>query len=170
MRARSAPTMEERHNAARAAAKVMVNPESNSWAEQYQVRRWLGLNVRLPEYTDKIIENGFDRMDLLGRLSVTDLEPMGITKIEHKEQIMNAISILKLVEPGSPNAAAAPVEQQGLLPPQQPQEGYYLGHCNAVPQQPIHAQPMQMAPPAYAEVPPGTPIQDPNQYCSPGQQ
>ena len=58
--------------------------------EEELVRQWLSINVRLPEYTERIIENGFDRMDVIARLSVTDLEPMGITKVGHKKVIMDA--------------------------------------------------------------------------------
>lgn len=83
-------------------------PEGN------QVRQWMRDNVRLPEYAEIFIGNGYDSLDNVQRLSVADLAAMGIAKMGHQKAIMAEIERLRAQTPGAVG------QQQGLLMYPQP--------------------------------------------------
>ena len=83
-------------------------------AETEQLRFWMGTTVRLPEYTVLLIDNGFDRMDLLSNLSLDDLKEMGITKIGHRKKIMEEVG--KIMNAQSVDGLFAPHQDLAFLP------------------------------------------------------
>jgi len=64
----------------------IVGNDVNVYAES--MRSWMVSTVKLPEYTELLIENGFDRMEMFDNLSMEDLNLMGITKIGHRKRIL----------------------------------------------------------------------------------
>jgi hypothetical protein len=84
--------------------------------EQVAVRGWMRDRVGLPQYTDMLINNGFDRFDIIRGLSANDLAQIGISMVGHQRQIMAAISAL-----GTPVGVvvAAPAQEGLLMPPSQ---------------------------------------------------
>jgi len=79
-----------------------------------QVRQWMRDNVRLPEYAEIFIGNGYDSLENVKRLSLADLGSMGITKMGHQRAIMAEIERLRGQTPGVVG------QQQGLLMYPQP--------------------------------------------------
>ena len=59
------------------------------------VRRWMNSEVKLPQYLDLFIANGYDDLSVIQDLSIMDLEEMGIEKKGHRMRIVKAISNLK---------------------------------------------------------------------------
>ena len=59
------------------------------------VRRWMRNEVKLPQYLDLLIANGYDDLSVIQDLSIMDLEEMGIEKKGHRMRIVKAISNLK---------------------------------------------------------------------------
>ena len=64
----------------------IVGNDGNEYTER--MRSWMVSTVKLPEYTESLIENGFDRMEMFENLSMEDLNLMGITKIGHRKRIL----------------------------------------------------------------------------------
>jgi len=71
------------------------NSEGNVVSEEATVRSWMRTDVELPEYTNVLIENGFDRMSMFENLSMEDLNLMGITKLGHRKKIMSEVAKLR---------------------------------------------------------------------------
>jgi len=71
------------------------NSEGNVVSDESTVRSWMKTDVQLPEYTQVLIENGFDRMSMFENLSMEDLNLMGITKLGHKKKILSEVAKLK---------------------------------------------------------------------------
>ena len=59
------------------------------------MRRWMNTEVKLPQYLDLFIANGYDDLSVIQDLSIMDLEEMGIEKKGHRMRIVKAISNLK---------------------------------------------------------------------------
>jgi len=76
------------------------------------VREWMRNTVRLPQYTEVLINGGFDRFDFVRGLSADDLGRMGISTVEHQEQIMRAVVAL-----GTSSVAAAHALEGLSAPP-----------------------------------------------------
>jgi len=98
---------------------VQMGSEGNVNVQQVQqtgnqVRQWMRDNVRLPEYAEILIGNGYDSLDNVQRLSVADLAAMGIAKMGHQKAIMAEIERLRAQTPGAVG------QQQGLLMYPQP--------------------------------------------------
>jgi len=70
------------------------------------VTLWMATTVGLPEYSEVLINNGYDVMSVIATLSTGDLDRMGITKIGHQKQIMS-----KVREMGAAAAAAQSLQQ-----------------------------------------------------------
>lgn len=48
-----------------------------------RVCSWMEGTVQLPEYTETLLENGFESLSIFHGLSIDDLHVMGITQSEH---------------------------------------------------------------------------------------
>ena len=64
-------------------------------SELVAVRRWMISVVKLPQYLDVFIENGFDDLSLIQMMRSNDLEDLGIDKKGHRLKIMREIDKLK---------------------------------------------------------------------------
>ena len=63
-------------------------------SELVAVRRWMISVVKLPQYLDVFIENGFDDLSLIQMMRSNDLEDLGIDKKGHRLKIMREIDKL----------------------------------------------------------------------------
>jgi len=54
-----------------------------------RVSSWMEGTVRLPEYTELLLENGFESLSIFQNLSIDDLHFMGITQSEHCDRILS---------------------------------------------------------------------------------
>ena len=72
----------------RARLEAVFSGESGS------LKDWLGA-LRLGEYHDKFVDNGFDNLVRLALVKEEDLGTMGITKAGHKRELVNALKALK---------------------------------------------------------------------------
>ena len=59
------------------------------------LRSWFENRVKLVEYYELFIENGFEDLDLLTAITMKDLISMGIEKLAHRIKIMQCIEYLK---------------------------------------------------------------------------
>ena len=48
---------------------------------------WMENMVKLPEYKDNFVKNGFDSMDKLIKMTLEEMEEIGIDKAEHRDKI-----------------------------------------------------------------------------------
>lgn len=71
----------------RATSEGNVGAHAVDTEDQRQVRLWMTNTVKLPDYTDLLMENGFDSLEMFQHLSLQDLTDMGIVKIGHKKKI-----------------------------------------------------------------------------------
>merc|ERR1711951_177813 len=56
------------------------------------VRRWMVKEVKLPQYMDLFVENGFQDLSVIQALTMNDLLEMGIDKKGHRIKITQSIS------------------------------------------------------------------------------
>ena len=64
-----------------------INEEKKEESEEYKIRNWMENTVKLWEYSEILIENGFDSMDSIIDITIHDLNEMGIHKIGHRRKI-----------------------------------------------------------------------------------
>ena len=67
------------------------NPENNG----SELREWIENKVKLPQYLDLLIENGFEDLETLQDITMEHLREMGIDKIGHRIKLMKAVATLK---------------------------------------------------------------------------
>ena len=75
-----------------------MNDES---PELVAVRRWMNTVVKLPQYLDLFIDNGFEDLSVIQALTVNDLQVMGIEKRGHQIKILQCIAKLKAATTGN---------------------------------------------------------------------
>ena len=73
--------------------KMYRNEHENS--DLVAVRRWMKTVVKLPQYLDLFIENGFEDLSVIQTLTVNDLMEMGIEKKGHRIKIVQCIAKLQ---------------------------------------------------------------------------
>ena len=64
------------------------NVSNDEAADQQKVRSWLTKIVKLPQYFQLLIENGFDDMECIGDLTLNDLKDIGMDKIGHRKKLI----------------------------------------------------------------------------------
>eukprot|EP01084_Bolivina_argentea_P119876 212512_1 len=64
--------------------------------ELEKFRIWLKNDVKLEQYFDILIDNGFDNLDAITTTNINQLKEIGIDKIGHRQQLMKHIQSLKL--------------------------------------------------------------------------
>ena len=69
------------------------------------VRHWMCKEVKMPQYLDLFIENGFDHLSVIQALTMNDLLEMGIEKKGHRIRIVQAIAMLKATGSGNQRRA-----------------------------------------------------------------
>ena len=63
--------------------------------EDKSVLKWLRDVVRLPQYYDKLLKNGFDDLEFIQNITKEDLKKIGIDKIGHQKRILKFIKNLE---------------------------------------------------------------------------
>ena len=59
------------------------------------IYEWLNQVVKLPQYYDKLLQNGFDNVEFIKDITKADLIQIGIDKLGHQKRILNCINELK---------------------------------------------------------------------------
>ena len=65
--------------------------EANEWT----LRKWMESEVKLPQYFEMLMENGFEDMESLKDITMEHLREMGIDKIGHRLRLMKSVAALK---------------------------------------------------------------------------
>ena len=65
----------------------MVMAELTEMTEEDKVRVWMKGTVKLEQYTQILIDNGYDNMESIIDITMDDLQQMGVEKIGHKRKI-----------------------------------------------------------------------------------
>ena len=76
--------------------KTHRNPENN----ESELREWIENKVKLPQYLDLMIENGFEDLESLQDITMEHLREMGIDKIGHRIKLMKAVATLQGIHKG----------------------------------------------------------------------
>eukprot|EP00484_Ammonia_sp_Unknown_P022648 CAMPEP_0197027102 /NCGR_PEP_ID=MMETSP1384-20130603/7079_1 /TAXON_ID=29189 /ORGANISM="Ammonia sp." /LENGTH=212 /DNA_ID=CAMNT_0042455899 /DNA_START=71 /DNA_END=709 /DNA_ORIENTATION=+ len=63
--------------------------------EQEKLKEWMTEQVKLPEYYELFVQNGFDRLEFVKMVEDHDLAAMGITKCGHRKQLLRHIALLR---------------------------------------------------------------------------
>ena len=66
--------------------------------ERMEFKKWMENTVRLPEYFELLIENGFEDMESMKDMTMEHLREMGIDKMGHRIKLMKGIAALKAVD------------------------------------------------------------------------
>mmetsp|Transcript_167 Transcript_167/g.250 ORF Transcript_167/g.250 Transcript_167/m.250 type:complete len:149 (-) Transcript_167:154-600(-) len=64
------------------------NGSRSAGDEKERVRRWLTKTVKLPEYIDLFMDEGYDDMVTVQELTDKELQEMGISKRGHRKKIL----------------------------------------------------------------------------------
>ena len=68
--------------------------------EESKLKKWMENEVKLPQYVDLLMENGFEDMESMRDITMEHLREIGIDKIGHRLKLMKSVAKLKAV--GSP--------------------------------------------------------------------
>ena len=71
-------------------------PQKTTNPNAGEVGRWLGDVVKLPQYLDLLIADGFDDKECVLTLTDCDLLDMGITKKGHRNKILKHLETLRV--------------------------------------------------------------------------
>ena len=58
------------------------------------LRGWIEDGVMLPQYFDGLLENGFDDLKKVARMSEADVASIGITNPEHQKRFVRHVELL----------------------------------------------------------------------------
>ena len=72
--------MREMHNA--------QDDEKKEETEEEKVKKWLENTVKLPQYYQVFMEQGFEDLESIGHVTENNLKEMGIDKIGHRNKII----------------------------------------------------------------------------------
>ena len=75
--------------------KKRLNLLENEKSDREQFRDWLKNTVKLDQYFDILIENGFEDMISVSKLSKEMLDQIGITKIGHQQRMLHFVDLIK---------------------------------------------------------------------------
>ncbi len=62
--------------------------------EEERVQKWLKEVVKLPEYYQLLIQQGFDELDCIKDVTKEDLVAMGIDKVGHQRRILKHSALI----------------------------------------------------------------------------
>ena len=71
------------------------NNKSQEAAEELKLKKWMESEVKLPQYFELLIENGFEDMESIKDITMDHLRDMGIDKIGHRLKFMKSVAALK---------------------------------------------------------------------------
>ena len=69
--------------------------DNKQLTEEEKVRLWMENDVKLSQYTDILIDNGYDEMECIVDITMNELEDIGIDKIGHRKKIFKYSQKLK---------------------------------------------------------------------------
>ena len=58
------------------------------------MKRWLQNKVKLPQYIDNLVSNGFDDLDLVKEIQMEDLQEIGVDLLGHRRKIITEVGRL----------------------------------------------------------------------------
>merc|ERR1712228_213244 len=91
-------------------AKIMKENAFNANIQNKELeamKRWMTRIVKLPQYIDLFVENGFDDMETITEITMSTLTQIGIEKIGHKMKIIKAVTKLNVNHNDNDNEGAA---------------------------------------------------------------
>eukprot|EP01084_Bolivina_argentea_P306450 529561_1 len=71
-----------------------INNDNNNISEEDKVRIWLRDKIKLPQYFNLFVENGYDDLDIIADMNQDDLREIGINRIGHRKKILKYIKLL----------------------------------------------------------------------------
>merc|ERR1712129_15611 len=99
----------------KSASDLYVEEESKmneQTAERIDVIQWLTNEVKLPQYIDVLLDDGYDSMESIDSISFEDLQIIGVKKHGHKRTIMKYIQLLRNDRFGRSQINAEPISHQ----------------------------------------------------------
>ena len=63
------------------------NDDDNKMSKVDEVKKWMKETVDLEQYTDLLINNGYDDMESISDLTMNELKDIGVEKIGHRKKI-----------------------------------------------------------------------------------
>ncbi len=79
----------------KAQSQSQMSDERKEISAEEKVKDWIQNRVKLSEYTQLLIENGFDTMDSVCEITNEELTEMGMTKMGHRKRFIKHIQALK---------------------------------------------------------------------------
>ena len=73
-----------------------TEPESPLTEEQ-KVQKWLKETVKLPEYFQLLVDQGFDELECIKDVTKEDLVSMGIDKVGHQRRILKHSAMITIM-------------------------------------------------------------------------
>ena len=64
-------------------------------SEDDKVKLWLKEDVKLPQYIDILIKNGYDDMECIQHITLDEMQQIGIDKMGHRHKILRYAQKLK---------------------------------------------------------------------------
>ena len=78
--------------------RVIDEQSSNEDTERMKFKKWMENEVKLPQYFELLIENGFEDMESMKDITMEHLREMGIDKMGHRIKLMKSIAALKAAD------------------------------------------------------------------------
>ena len=69
-------------------AALNVYDDDETLDPQEKVQKWLAEQVRLPQYFELFVKEGFDELEVIKHITKQDLIAMGIDKLGHQRKII----------------------------------------------------------------------------------
>ena len=76
-------------------SEAHINEDTKRKKERMKIAEWLANIVRLPQYYEMFMDQGFDDFEIIADITLNDLKEMGIDKIGHRKQILKYATKLK---------------------------------------------------------------------------
>ena len=80
------------------ADRVIDAQSSNEDTERMKFKKWMENKVKLPQYFELFIEQGFEDMENMKDITMEHLREMGIDKMGHRMKLMKSIAALKAAD------------------------------------------------------------------------
>ena len=79
--------------------KILMQSKSSENEENREreaMKRWFSNTVKLPQYFQLFIENGFESFDIIREIEIDELTQIGVDKLGHRKKIIKEISALDI--------------------------------------------------------------------------
>ena len=114
----SDPFNEEDPGTGNSEGNIRIRDNGSKYEQTQAVCGWMVNTVKLPQYTDLLIENGFDSLEMFLNLNIEDLKMMGILKLGHQKKILAEVRKLE-EEPSVLSHVVVPSISYSQCSPQQ---------------------------------------------------